>query len=281
MIASLNPSLPGNAQQQSLLRAMIACYENDDRIRALLIFGSFGQDRWDEYSDLDLEIVVRDDAAINLTNEIERVNMALATRGEQVLFTEIAGDDGYLVMASLHGIAISYHPLKSISSYVLEGWHVLFGSLDTETIRTAARANQHAEPPLSQHVHRALWLALGVDMMVQRRQFWRALLGLERLRSALAEIFAASRDGKHAYQIFEEQASTALKAKFEPTFPRYFADSPMDTIRSLGGALLALLDLIEHDLDEISNRHIQLGPGERDFIERLRTRTRRTIGALA
>jgi predicted nucleotidyltransferase len=281
MTASSPLPLSASVRQQALLQTISACYENDDRIRALLIFGSFGQDRGDEYSDLDLEVVMRDDVTINMADEIERVRLALATFDERVLFTEIAGNDGYLVVESLYGIAISYHALKSMSPYVLEGWHVFIGSLDAETVCAVASANLPVEPSLSQHVHRALWLALGVDMIVQRRQFWRALLGLERLRSALAEIFAASRNGKRAYQIFEEQASPELQAKFAPTFPRYFADSPTETVHSLGSALLVLLDLIEHDLDEISNGQAQLGSGERDFISRLRARTMLAISAPA
>lgn len=269
---SFHAILPGSSQQQRLLQTIRACYAHDDRILAVLLFGSLGQDCGDAYSDLDLEVVVRDGVSIDMSAEIERVGAAFAEIGVPTLFTEIAGDDGYLVVDSLIGIALSYHPLKSMTPYVAEGWRALHGSLDTETIRSAASANQQVYSPLSQHVHRALWLALGIDTIVQRRLFWRALLGLERLRSALVEIFSESRHGKRAFQVFEEQGSPELKAKFAPSFPQYFPGSPVDTVRSLGNALLALLAIIEHDLDEISNDQVQLGLGERDFIDRLRRR---------
>jgi hypothetical protein len=264
--------LPGSSRHQSLLRTISACYENDDRILAVLIFGSLGQDRWDAYSDLDLEVVVRNEVPINVPGEIERIRSALTEHGVRTLLTEIAGNDGYLVLESLCGIALSYHSLQSMSPYVLEGWRVLIGSLDATMIRSAASANQQAEPPLSQQVHRVLWLALGVDMNLERRQFWRALPGLERMRSALVEIFAASRNGKRAYQVFEEQANAGLKSKFGRTFPQHYSDSPVDNVRSLGNALLALLHLLEHDLDQLSNGQVQLGPGERELIDRLRAR---------
>ena len=271
--------LPGSARHQSLLRAIAACYEHDDRILALLIFGSLGRGNWDEYSDLDLEVVVRDNVQIDIPGELDRVSTALAEHGEQTLFIEVAGEDGYLVLESLTGIALSYHPVQAMSPYVLEGWRVLIGSLDAATIRSAASANDRTELTLSLQVHRALWLALGVDIIVQRRQFWRALHGLERLRSALLEIFAASHGGKRTYQVFEEQASAELKSKFGRTFPQYFPDSPADNARSLGNALLALLQLIEHDLDQLSNGQVQLGPGERDFIVRLRARVMQAMPA--
>lgn len=279
MIQPVPPYLPGSPQHQSLLQTIVDCYQDDGRVLALLIYGSHGRDRADAYSDLDLEVVVNEEAVIDVPREIERIYAAFAQREVRVLFVEIAGSDGYIVLESLIGVALSYHSLQALNPYVLEGWRILRGSLDTETIRAAASANQHAEPPLSQHVHRALWLALGVEMIVQRQQFWGALLGLERLRHALAEIFAASRGGRRAYQVFEEQASAEVKAKFASTFPQYFAESPQDTARSLGTALLSLLNLIELDLDQLSNGQAQLGPGEREFINRLRARVQQALPA--
>ena len=115
-----------------------------------------------------MEVVVHDDVPIDIPGETKRVCAAVTELGEQVLFTEVAGDDVYLVLGSPSGIALSFHPLKSMSPYVLEGWRILLGTLDAEIIRSAANANQHAEPLLSQQVHRALWLALGVDIILQR-----------------------------------------------------------------------------------------------------------------
>ena len=148
--------LPGSPRQQNLLRPIAACYENDRRILAALVFGSPAKGKWDAYSDLDLAVVVHDDVRIDVPGELDRVSAALAGRGERTLFTEAAGDDGYLVLESLSSIAISYHPLRSLSPYVLEGYCLLVGSLDTETIRAAAKANDHPELALSQQVHRDL-----------------------------------------------------------------------------------------------------------------------------
>jgi hypothetical protein len=265
-------SLPGNPRQQSLLGTIGSLYASDDRVLAVLVFGSLGRDDWDVYSDLDLEIVVRDNVQLDIAGELDRMIQAFAEHGEQVLFTSVAGDAGYLVLQSLNAVAVDYHPLQSISPYVLESWRKLCGSLDEDTIREAAKANDRPEPPLNQQVQRALWVALAVDIALQRRQFWRALPSLERMRTALLMIFAASRASKRVHQIFEEEASAALSAKFGRTFPQYFPDSQADSVRSLGDALGVLLDLLEHDLAELSNGQLQLGPGEREFIGRLRAR---------
>lgn len=261
--------LPGSPQHQSLLRAIASVYTNDDRILAVLVFGSLGRGAWDAYSDLDLAVVVRDEVQIDVPGELSRVSAAIA---ERTLFAETAGDEGYLVLESLSCIALRYHSLQSTSPYVLEGWHLLAGSLDAATIAAAARAATHSEPALGHHVHRALWLALGGDIALQRRQFWAAQPALERMRGALLDLFAAGRGGKRAYRFFEEAASAELRAAFGRTFPQYFPHSSADTIRSLGAALVALLDLLEQDLDELSNGQVRLGPGEREVIARLRTR---------
>ncbi len=97
------------------------------------------------------------------------------------------------------------------------------------------------------------------------------------MRGALVEIFAASRSGNRVYEVFEEEAGAGLKEKFGRTFPQYFPDSPTGSIHSLRNALLALLNLIEHDVDELSNGKVQLGPGERETIGRLQVRVMRAI----
>jgi predicted nucleotidyltransferase len=176
--------LPGSPRHQSLLRTIASFYSSDKRILAVLVFGSVARDTWDDYSDLDLAVVVRDGVDIDIPSELQRVSAALA---ERVLFTEVADDQGFLVLESLSGIAIRFHPLRSTDPYVLEGLHLLIASLDEETIRVAAQANHHFGLSLSQQVHQALWLALGADIMLQRRQVWRVLPWLEPMRRALLE----------------------------------------------------------------------------------------------
>ena len=264
--------LPGSSYHQALLNIIIALYENRDDVLAVLVFGSLGKGTWDEYSDLDLAVVVQDNAPVDIADELERVRVAFAGQGEPTLFVETAGDECFLVLRSLSCVAIRYHSLRTTSPYVLEGCRVLCGRLDLETICEAAEANQSADPSLRQQIHRSLWLALGIDTALQRGQFWRGLQGLGRMQAALLEIFAAGRGGKRVHQVFEEEASEKMRALFGLTLPQYFPDSNADSLRSLGDALLVLLDLLEHHLAELSDHHVSLGPGEREVIAQLRTR---------
>jgi predicted nucleotidyltransferase len=93
--------LPGSPQQQGLLRTIASLYASDDRVLAILVFGSLGRGTRDAYSDLDLAVVVRDDVQVDLPGELGRVSAAFAELGERALFAEAAGDEGYLVLESL------------------------------------------------------------------------------------------------------------------------------------------------------------------------------------
>ena len=48
---------PGTPEHQALLRAIAEQYADDDRVLAVSVFGSLGRGTWDQYSDLDLDVV--------------------------------------------------------------------------------------------------------------------------------------------------------------------------------------------------------------------------------
>lgn len=259
------PSLPDTSHHQELLQRITSFYAGDNRILALLLFGSLGRGAGDRWSDLDLAVVVRDGVHVEVSAELARLAAALAVHGDPVLSTADAGDAGYLIPQSLCGIAIDYTELAKVSSYVLHGCIVLAGTLDLETIRKAAAANDTPPPTLDLLLRKALWLALGADICIRRHQFWQALPTLDRIRGTLIEIFALSRGGRRASYAFGETASAELQEKFGRTLPAYVLYAP-------AAALSALLDLVEHDLLELSNGQLQLDHGQRELISRLRVR---------
>jgi len=56
-VLAIYRALPGTARHQALLRTIIEPYEQDDRVLAIGVLGSLGRGTWDEWSDLDLDIV--------------------------------------------------------------------------------------------------------------------------------------------------------------------------------------------------------------------------------
>jgi predicted nucleotidyltransferase len=255
-----------------LLQTIAARYAADERVLAVVLFGSLGRGGGDAYSDLDLAVILRDGALVDVLAELEELSVALAAQGDAVLLAAAAGEDGYLVPQSLCGIAIDYAPLAKVSPYVLQGCLVIAGTLDAAVIQAAAAAHAPPPPDLGLLLHKALWLALGADVPLQRGQFWQALPSLEKMRGALLDIFAASRGGQRAYHLFAEAASAALQAKFGRTLPSHVQGPPAQSVTAAADALAALVDLVEYDLDELSSSQLQLGPGERELLARLRAR---------
>lgn len=267
-----NRPLPGTPQQQQLLRTIAGLYTDDARVLAVLVFGSLGRGTWDAYSDLDLAVIVRDDVQIDMHAEIARMRAAFTGLGEQIAFTEVAGQDGFIALQSLIEVALEYRLLRAISPYVHQGFVVLTGAIDPATIRSAADANREPLPPLSQRLHQTLWLAMIVDVYLQRGGVWAALPTLERMRTNLLDIFADSRNRIRPYRLFDELAGPVLKAKFSRCLPACAADSLPLRADALSAALFGVLDLVEQDLQELSNGQLQLTADEREFLARIRAR---------
>lgn len=272
MVQPASPVLPGTSEHQRVQQAIAEHYAGDRRILAVLSYGSVGRGDWDEYSDLDMAVVIADGIEITAAYELVRLRERLAAGGERVLFAQAAGSDGYLMLDTLLGVSLAYRRLRSIDPYVLDGLRVLAGPLAPEAIRLAALANAEAAPPLEQFVHQALWLAVTADSALHRRRFWRAVHALEPMRGALLAAFASSHGGQRPYHVFEAEASAGLKSHFGRTFPQYAPDSPADSLRSMQAALLALLDLAEHHLDEIAGGRVRLTPELSELLSRIRTR---------
>lgn len=266
------PDLPGSPHHQMLLQRIADHYAQDERILAVLLFGSLAHGTWDEFSDIDLSVVIQDGVQFDMPQEIGNLSKAIAGTDNTELFTEVAGNQGFVVLESLHAIALDYNPLRAVNRYILGGFRILVGDIAAESIRNAAAANDRPERPLSQRIHQALWLALGTSICLQRKHVWRAYGWMQPMRDVLLEIFASTHNGKRAFPTFESDGSVDLKAALGRTLPHYFPGSPDDTLHSFHKAFSALLDVIEYHLVELSNGQGVLGTGEQALIQRLRAR---------
>ena len=265
-------ALPGSPEQQALLRTISTVYSDDIRILAVILFGSLARGSGDVYSDLDMVVIVRDDAEVDFASELVRLSAALAENGLRTLLTQAAGNAVYLTTETLFSVAIDYAKLRETPSYLLAGYLVLSGTVDAAAIESAAKANEEPQFPPQVELHRALWLALVVDGHLHRGWYWPALSSLNKMRGALLEIFTLSRSGKRSVRFFDRTAGMELKTMLGRTLPAYFPTSPEQTVASLSDALLAVLDLLEFHLAELGNGQLQLGAGERELVVRLRAR---------
>ena len=261
------PALPGTTRHQALLRAVAGHYADDPRVLAVAVFGSLGRGTWDDYSDLDLDVVTTDEARIDPLAELARLCASFAPLGESALLIMPDGADaGDVVLDSLTELSVRYHPLRATSPNIVDSLRLLTGRLDAGAIRAAGLANRRPPgPSLDDALDRFARLAVGADVALQRRQFWRALQMLELLRAMLLTAFARSRGGTRPYHHFQAEADAALRARLGATLPRH-------SLRSAQEALAALLDVAERDLAALSNDDLQLSAAQRAVLARVRER---------
>lgn len=258
--------LPGTPGQQELMRAIVAYYADDPRILAICIFGSIGRGNWDEYSDLDLDIVVADGITVDADEELHALCASFAAIGDRALIVLPDEDEGDVVLASLRELSVRYHPLATTKPAIIDGLIVLAGPLGAETIRAAGRANaEAAPPPLARLLDECVRLLLGVDTCLRRRQFWRAVQMLQLARGVLFQMFAQAHNHPRPFHAFQTLASPELQARLGETLPGHNLESAQE-------AFERMVTLVEHDLVELTAGQVMLTEEQREVIARMRGR---------
>lgn len=260
-------SLPGTPLQQRLLQAITEECASDERVRAIVLFGSLARGTWDEFSDLDLAIVLADGQTIQLDDEIQRLTARFATTGETVACVDRDGAAAVdLMLLSLVGVSLQYHPLATTPPELGEHLLVLAGTLTVEAIQAASRAHvSGAAGTQGSGVDQFLRFAVEADIALQRGQFWRAVQCLQLMRNLALSAYALTHGGSRPFYFFQAHASPALQATLGATLPQHKLTSAQD-------ALAAMLQLADDQLGELTNGLITLSEVQRTLIQRIRTR---------
>lgn len=256
----------GTPAHQALQRALVAYYAGDPRIRALGVFGSLGRGTWDEWSDLDLDVVVADEVRINVPPEVRDLCASFAELGERALLIVPHADAADVVLASLRQLSIRYHSLAATSPNIVDSLRLLDGPLTLEEITAAGRANRVVEDiSLSQQLDVILRWTLDAATALRRGNFWQALYLLQRMREQLLVVFARTHGGARPYHTFDARAPAALKRQLGATLHA-------DDLAAARAALLALADLVEHDMAAFTDSRAQLSPEQRAVLAGVRSR---------
>jgi predicted nucleotidyltransferase len=258
---------PGTPQHQALLRAIVTFYEPDPRVLAVIVFGSLGRGEWDALSDIDLDVVVADEACIQVADELRRLCASFAPLGEHAALIVPTGDDeADVVLESLLQLSVRYHPLASTKPAIVDSLRVLAGRLDAATIAAAAAANPSDPEPSPDHLLAAcVRYAAVAQVYLQRASLWLAIEILHRMRSLLMDIFVRTHGGGRPLHRFPAIAPAGLQAQLGATLPQ--ADPS-----SVRAALAALIDLLENDLAVISNGRLTLTAGQQTVLRQVRLR---------
>jgi hypothetical protein len=263
---SVQTSYPGMAWHQALLHRIVAYYRDDPRVLALTLFGSVARGTWDQHSDLDLDVVVRDDVRLDPVAEVQRLCATFAAVGESALLIAPDREDAAdVVLASLHEFSIRYHSLASTSPNIIDSARVLCGQLSLEQIKAAGAANRQARAITQAAAFDAfVRLALAVDRELHRQRFWHALPLLEHMRTIMIDAFARQRGGVRPYNVWQSAAPPALHALLGATLPQ-------PTLASLQRSLLRLLDLVEQQSPDFGLA-TGLSPAQQTMFQHIRAR---------
>ena len=171
----------GSARHQALINHVISHYRTDERIRSVGVFGSIGSGTWHELSDVDLDIVTADEAAIVPAEEVE------ALFGDRTQILLASADSADVILDSLEELSIRWHPLATTSPNITSSLRTLSGELSDSEIRTAGEANR--EPPDEQRLLDQLVRdAIGARKEIQRGDIWSAIAYVDRMSGTLVSL---------------------------------------------------------------------------------------------
>jgi predicted nucleotidyltransferase len=215
-----------------LLRAIVEAYSDDSRVLAIGVFGSVGRGTWDEWSDLDLDVIIADDLALEAVSEARRLCRQLGM--EDALIVSARTDEADVVLPSLEQFSIRYHPLGTINAHIVEDLKIVAGRLDHSAIVAGGMVQSLPARSLERITSEALRFALSTDTALRRGNIWQALRSLEALCWRLQELFAVSHGLQRPAHAVDSHASADVRHALAGVVAQ--AESTSIT-RALGNAL--------------------------------------------
>lgn len=94
----------GSSAHQALIAHVVAHYADDERIRAVAVFGSVGAGTWHELSDVHSDMVTEDGAQVDPGAEIT------ALFGSRAVIVLAGADEADVVLDSREELSVRWHP---------------------------------------------------------------------------------------------------------------------------------------------------------------------------
>ena len=177
----------GSSGHRVIIGEVIDRYRDDGRILAVAVFGSVATGAWHELSDVDLDVVIDDDAAIVPADEVA------ALFGPRAVIALPRADSADIVLDSLEEVSIRWHPLRATSPNICASVRVVHGVLSDADLVAAGEANRTRRD--EQHLLDALVReAIGAAKSLTRGRRWEAGAAVERMRRSLVDL-RGRRDG--------------------------------------------------------------------------------------
>jgi hypothetical protein len=177
----------GGGTHRVLIDHVVAHYANDERIRAIAVFGSVSSGTWHELSDVDFDIVVEDRASVEPAGEVSGLY------GPRAVIVITRGDSADVVLDSAEEVSIRWHPLRDTSPNIIATAQVVAGTVSTEELAAAGAANRSV-PDEQRLLDELVRDAIGARKAMFRGRRWEAVAAIERMRRSLT-LMRGRRDG--------------------------------------------------------------------------------------
>ena len=255
-------NLPGNSTRQIILKTLVDLFKVDANIRAFIVFGSLVRGNWDNYSDLDLDAIVKDDKKEIIQSKIRGMIQALEASGLEILITfEEFTNESIVIFGSLDRMSIRFHLLEDTNEAILETMKVLTGNLTKDDIKKST-VKKETKDDLELLSNKFLELSLYVPISLRRKKLINALFFLNKMRQTLFQIYVKSRGIPREFD-FESSANEVLKKELYLTYT-------VCEETEIKKAFFKLLDIYKDNIAEISLKKIVLTEKQIALINRVK-----------
>ena len=196
---------PGGSAHRALIDHVVAHYADDERIRAVAVFGSVSAGTWHELSDVDFDIVIADFASVDPAGEVSGLY------GSRAVIVITRGDSADVVLDSAEEVSIRWHPLRDTSPNISATVRVIAGTVTTGELAAAGAANR-AVPDERRLLDELVREAIGARKAIIRGRRWEAVAAIERMRRSLTRL-RGRRDGLLLEPDNPAEALTAVLAE--------------------------------------------------------------------
>lgn len=253
--------LPGNFFHQKILQILVDLYKNDHNVEALGVFGSVAMGNWDNYSDLDLDAVVKDDSKSAAGKLVEQMISAFKTGDENVLLNfEEGKGEWVIIFDSLDRLSIKFHLLSDTKPQIKESLVILYGKLDREKVISSVTEKLNT-PNLEFLVNKFLEISIYVPIALHRKNLVNAQFFLNKMRQTLIEIYTVSHGIPRSFD-FEAHANKDLVEEISQTYALLNENSVSKAHRKL-------LELFSQKLIIISGGRISTTPEQKIILEKV------------
>lgn len=256
-------NLPGTPRQQQIMQGIIDHYADDTRILAVLVFGSLGRGNWDDYSDIDLDIVMADGLPINAQQELADLCAFLKRQHGLDALIIADSEEGDVVLSNLLEFSIRYHVLYDTKPAILDSMQRLHGTVSLDEIRASANWRYRSDPEEPEAIlNQCIRYTLELHNAIKRQRYWMAVEMLHRIRGLLMTLYAVSHGADRAMQHFEAHASPDVQHRLMQIVPA----ANLDALRDAPRLVLALLN--DH-LDAFSKGQARLTDAQRAILHQI------------